>query len=77
MYRQSIRKEKPMTIMVAMREGGDSIVIASDSEFMHEGGATTHHRKLMCVEGKPVIWTSAGNPDIGMNEFGQWISQYQ
>lgn len=69
--------EEIMTVVVAMKESDDAILIASDSEVTNEGNLKSSMRKLMKVREKSVVWASSGNPDIGIDEFGRWIRQYQ
>ena len=70
------QKEAPMTIVAAMREPSGGILLGADSEWTEESGAKTRQPKLQRVPDVPIAWASAGNPQIGIYEFGQWAKDY-
>ncbi len=64
-----------MTIVALMKESESSLLLAADSQFTSED-IRTIHSKLRQVSNQPIAWSSAGNPSIGLDEFGRWLETY-
>ena len=73
----SVERSVPMTVVIAMKETDGSILIAADGEGTAEGGLKEHLPKLRRVTDRPLAWAASGNPDIGLREFGNWMTSYQ
>lgn len=67
--------EFPMTIVALMKESEDSLLLAADSQFT-DGDIKSTYSKLRKVSSQLVAWSSAGNPSIGLDEFGEWLKTY-
>jgi len=67
--------EFPMTIVAIMKESEDSLLLAADSQFT-DGAIRSTHSKLRTVPEQLITWSSAGNPSIGLDEFGGWLKAY-
>lgn len=65
----------PMTVVAFMRESDDNLLLAADQQFTSDG-CRTYHPKLRQVNGQQIAWSSAGNPAIGLDKFGEWINRY-
>jgi len=64
-----------MTIIAIEKEVGDSILIAGDQQFTGDGYRVSKP-KLRRVYNQQIAWSSAGNPDIGLDKFGGWLNNY-
>lgn len=65
-----------MTVVLAVYESDDSILFASDSEWTREQIDRIRKPKLNCHENMPIAWASAGDAQIGTEEFTQWMKAY-
>lgn len=64
-----------MTIVAFMRETPDSLLLAADSQFT-SGDIRMSKSKLRQITNQQIVWSSAGNPSIGLDEFGGWLNTY-
>ena len=67
--------EYPVNIVAFMRESEDSLLLAADSQFTNEDIRMTKS-KLRRVSSQQIAWSSAGNPSIGLDDFGVWVNTY-
>src|SRR5215216_3828757 len=67
-----------MTIIAAMRESADSILIGAESGQTESdiGLRSLYLTKLQKHPSAPLAWGATGNPTIGINRFGSWLSQF-
>lgn len=68
-------REYPVTIVAFIRESEESLLIASDSQFT-SGDIRMTASKLRQIPNEKIMWSCAGNPSIGLDEFGDWINTY-
>ena len=66
-----------MTVIIAMRETDDAILIAADGEAT-EGSALRlpFGNKLRQHPKGAIAWGASGNPTIGYEDFSPWLMQY-
>jgi len=65
----------PMTVVAFMEESKDSLLLAADQQFTRRRGKYKDN-KLRRVKNQQIAWSSAGNPQIGLDDFGEWINRY-
>ena len=65
-----------MTVIVAMHESKDSLLIGADSEVTQEGGLRRTLPKLVGIKSVPIAWGASGNPSIGIHQFSEWMRTY-
>ena len=72
-----VSKENPMTVVLAVWDTDGSILLGADSEQTDEDGLKSEIVKIQQVADEiPVMWSSVGNPAIGIHGFGQWLAGY-
>lgn len=64
-----------MTIVAVMKESEASLLLAADSQFTAEGTKKSQS-KLRQIPNQQIAWSCAGNPSIGLDEFGDWLTSY-
>ena len=65
-----------MTVIAAMRESEDAILLAADSGGWEEPGGRIHVAdKLQAHATAPIAWASAGNTTVG-SDFDKWLKAY-
>lgn len=74
---QRLHEGLPVTVIVAMRESEDSVLIGADSEVTQEGGLRRTSPKLAGIKGVPIAWGASGNPSIGIHQFREWMRTYK
>ena len=74
-------KELPVTIIAAMWESNDTVLIAADSGITdtEKGKTSLPTEKLQCQsnENVPLAWGTAGNYMIGREYFSPWLKAYE
>lgn len=65
-----------MTIVFAMREYDNSVLIGADTQRTDDAGIKDKKHKLQCIPNSLVAWACAGNDDLG-NRFTRWLQDYQ
>ena len=66
-----------MTLIVALKESENSVLLAADSQATGYGGIKTRISKIRSVANRPILWACSGNPYIGLSQFGHWIDSYK
>ena len=68
-----------MTIVAMLKESNDIFYLGADSQWTDSVGTKTFKTKITVLNGKGniVAWATAGNPQIGVAEFGNWAKNYQ
>ena len=68
-----------MTIIILQRNP-DCFYLGADSQWTDADGLKTYKSKLREIStptGNTIAWGTAGNPEIGITEFGKWIADYK
>ena len=67
-----------MTIVAVFRGSDDMLYLGTDSQWTDTDGLKHHKNKLQHRQeaDKHIEWGTAGNPDIGIREFGAWIDTH-
>lgn len=68
-----------MTIVALVKESDDTFYLGADSQWTDSEGAKTFKSKITVVnsQGNIIAWATAGDPQIGIVEFGNWVREYQ
>lgn len=67
-----------MTIIAMLKESDELLYIGADSQWTDSEGLRFYKSKLQNLyeNGKAIAWGTSGNPQIGITEFGNWITKY-
>jgi ATP-dependent protease HslVU (ClpYQ) peptidase subunit len=72
-----VLKDSAMTIVAALREDSNSVLIAADSLITENDGIRSgSYDKLQHHASAPVAWGAAGNTTISMMQFGEWMHRF-
>lgn len=74
--RDGLQVEASMTVIVAMRESDDAILIGSDGEFTDTLGLRDTDTKLRRIEEEAVVWGCTGSSTVG-DDFSEWLRQFK
>lgn len=68
-----------MTVVAMMKGSDGEFYIGADSQWTDSEGAKTFKTKITILnsQGNIITWATAGNPQIGIVEFGNWVREYQ
>ena len=66
-----------MTIIAAMWESDNSILIGADSGETENGTGfrSINENKLLSPPKMPLVWGAAGNPAVGIDGFAEWLKK--
>ena len=65
-----------MTVVAVLRELNEGILLAADSEATGDAGLKSRMLKVRQIKSLPLAWACKGNPAIGLDRFGQWLTRY-
>ena len=73
--RTELEVQEPMTVIAALRESPDSILIASDTAITETGAGITDRgvQKLFRHEKPGLVWGTGGDVTVGFEQFGRWM----
>lgn len=65
-----------MTIVALLKADDGFLYVGADSQWTDTTGLKHYKNKLRHLYGSdtPIAWGTAGNPQIGITEFGDWIA---
>jgi hypothetical protein len=68
-----------VTIVAMLKEGNEAYYLGADSQWTDSEGLKSFHTKITVLNslGNIIAWATAGNPQIGVAEFGNWMKAYQ
>lgn len=71
-------RDNNMTIIAALWESENSILLASDSEIVETPSMvrSSTDRKLQSHPAAPLAWGTSGDGGLGIDGFGKWLGQY-
>ena len=66
----------PLTIVAVFKGSDDILYIGADSQWTDTTGLRHYKNKLQFLEdkGSHIAWGTAGNPQIGITEFRDWVT---
>ena len=68
-----------MTVVAVLKESDAVLYIGADSQWTDSEGLKNFKTKLTVMDGlgNVIVWATAGNPQIGFTEFGDWARGHQ
>ena len=68
-----------VTIVAMLKESTDTIYLGADSQWTDSEGLKNFKTKITVLNSQEniIAWATAGNPEIGVVEFGNWARGYQ
>jgi hypothetical protein len=68
-----------VTIVAMLKEGNDAFYLGADSQWTDSEGLKSFQTKITVLNSQDnvIAWATAGNPQIGVVEFENWIRAYQ
>lgn len=66
-----------LTIVAVLKGADGALYIGADSQWTDSEGLKNFKTKLTVVNGRDniLVWATAGNPQIGVTEFGKWVGE--